>query len=182
MLYAFKKCDNISQSMAKIAQKTTLIRAIFVVVAIVFSLILTEILLRIFLPKPENLAKLESSKIFIHENKPNETFESKSEQFGENIQVHTNSFGFRDYEFNSEKSDNTIRIATLGDSFEEATQMPVEYTWPKIMEKNLSTLLGKKVEVYNFGVSGYGTDQEWLTLKYKVLKFKPKPRRCISEL
>src|SRR3989338_3593447 len=158
--------------MVSIPQKTILTRSILVLAAIIFAAILLETGMRLFLPQPQNLAKLSASKIFIHENKPGEIFKTKTEMFG-NLKIYMNSSGFRDSEFSKSKDPDTIRIAILGDSFEEAMQMPLDYRWPKLMQEKLRVLLDKKTAVYNFGVSGYGTDQEWLVLKYKVLAFKP---------
>ena len=45
-----------------------------------------------------------------------------------------------------------------------------------VMEKDLEKsdhLQGRHVEVINFGVSGFGTTQELLTLEYKVWKYSP---------
>lgn len=157
--------------MALIPRKTTIARSTLVLAAIVFATILLEILMRLFLPKPENLSKLEPSRIFIHENKPNEIYNTKTDLFGE-FKVQMNSAGFRDNEFNPGKDPDKIRIAILGDSFEEALQVPFDYRWSRIVQEYLLNS-GIKAEVYNFGISGYGTDQEWLVLKYKVLGYKP---------
>ncbi len=130
-----------------------------------------EVLARMMQPEPENLAKLESSSLFLYENKPNAIFPYRSSEFDNQIEI--NSFGFRDKEFAREKPAGTFRIAVLGDSQEEALQVPLEATWQKVMERELTKKAGLTVESYNFGVSGYGTDQEWLTLREKVWQFSP---------
>lgn len=140
---------------------------------------LFEFFLRLFLPPPENLAKLKSSSLFLLENKPDATFPYRREGEYDNL-IKINSFGFRDEEFTREKPDGVFRIAVLGDSQEEALQVGLESTWQKVMARELSEEskampAGRqvKVESYNFGVSGYGTDQEWLTLREKVWSFSP---------
>lgn len=143
----------------------------FIFLSLVLSLVLVEVMLRIFTPEPENLAKLKSSDLFLYENKPNASFHNKSSEY--DVQVHLNSSGFRDDEFATSKDPNVLRIAVLGDSQEEALQMELPDTWQKVMARRLTQLSGKKVETYNFGVSGYGTDQEWLTLREKVWQYKP---------
>ncbi len=90
--------------------------------------------------------------------------------------VQINSDGLRDSEHALEKPDNTIRIAILGDSYAEAIQVPVEQAFWRVVQNELGNcagLQGKQVEVINFGVSGFGTVQELLTLKHKVWKYSP---------
>lgn len=91
--------------------------------------------------------------------------------------VRVNSLGMRDdREINVEKSSGTFRIAVLGDSYVEALQIPTEDTFPVLVEKKLNqceAFKGRKVEVLNFGVSGYSTAQELLTLQHRVWPFSP---------
>lgn len=92
-------------------------------------------------------------------------------------QVDINSDGLRGPEIVKPKPQDTFRIALLGDSFTIAVQVPLEQTYAKVMERELSqncqALAGKKVEVLNFGVNGYGTAQQFLTLREKALLFEP---------
>lgn len=90
--------------------------------------------------------------------------------------VRINSAGLRDREHSRTKPENTIRIAVLGDSFAEAFQVSVEQAFWMVMEQKLKTCAafsGKQIEVLNFGVSGYGTAQELLTLREKVWDYSP---------
>src|SRR6266576_5791279 len=85
--------------------------------------------------------------------------------------VRVNSDGLRDREHTKIKPANTVRIALLGDSFSEAMHLPMEQTYWWLLEKKLrecNAFPGKDVEIINFGVSGYGTAQELLTLRQKV--------------
>lgn len=148
------------------------LKEFLLIFAVLVAFVAVEFLLRLFIPPPENLAKLKSSSNFIYENKPNVVFRySGAGEFDNEIRI--NSYGFRDDEFYREKPPDSFRIAVLGDSQEEAMQVALEDTWQKIMAGKLSEALNKKVETYNFGVSGYGMDQEWLTLREKVWQFKP---------
>ena len=153
--------------------KSRLFKALLVIVALFLGLFAFEIILRLFTLMPENLAKLQSSNLFLYENKPNAKFPHIDNSEGYNILASINSDGFRDHDFKVDKDPGVFRIAVLGDSFEEALQVELVDTWQKVLEGKLSNDLKRPVEVYNFGVSGYGTDQEWLTLKEKVWKFKP---------
>ncbi|APR99958.1 SGNH/GDSL hydrolase family protein [Pajaroellobacter abortibovis] len=90
--------------------------------------------------------------------------------------VQINSHGLRDIEYSLEKQNNTIRIAILGDSFTEAIQVPLEKTFCKQAEQHLKKcpfFQDKKVEIINFGVSSYGTIQEFLVLQKDVWDYSP---------
>jgi hypothetical protein len=90
--------------------------------------------------------------------------------------VRVNSEGLRDREHQKQKPPNTVRIAVLGDSFSEAMHVPQEDTFWWLMERKLKScpeFAGKNIEVINFGVSGYGTAQELLTLRHKVWDYQP---------
>jgi len=90
--------------------------------------------------------------------------------------IRINSQGLRDREHTKTKPANTLRIAVLGDSYAEALQLPMEQAFWAIMEKKLkecNAIPGQNVEVINFGVSGYGTAQELLTLRQKVWDYEP---------
>ncbi|HMF55575.1 MAG TPA: SGNH/GDSL hydrolase family protein [Pyrinomonadaceae bacterium] len=92
------------------------------------------------------------------------------------VYVRINGEGFRDREHSKAKPADTVRIAVLGDSFAEARQVPMEQTFWAVMEQRLQScpaLAGKKVEVLNFGVGGYGTAQELLTLRQRVWDYSP---------
>jgi len=90
--------------------------------------------------------------------------------------VHINSDGLRDREHSKTKPSDTIRIVVLGDSYPEALQVSQEQAFWAVLENQLqgcSALAGKKVEVINFGVSGYGTAQELITLREHVWEYSP---------
>jgi hypothetical protein len=102
---------------------------------------------------------------------------AEGEIAGENKQfVHINLHGFRDQERSYEKPADTVRIAVLGNSWTEALQVPLEKTYSSELERKLNDsgcYLGKRVEVLNFGVAGYSTGQELLTLQQEVWKYQP---------
>ncbi len=84
-----------------------------------------------------------------------------------------NNVGMRDSAITIAKPPGTLRVALLGDSLTESLQVPMEKTFGKVMERQLSEELHKPVQVLNFGVSGYSTAQEYILLKSKVLQYKP---------
>jgi GDSL-like Lipase/Acylhydrolase len=90
--------------------------------------------------------------------------------------VAINSHGYRDRERRTEKEKGDYRVAVIGDSFVEARQVALDDTFCAVLERLLAAdprFAGRSVEVMNFGVAGYGTAQEWLTLKHDVLAFEP---------
>ena len=90
--------------------------------------------------------------------------------------VRVNSDGLRDREHAKEKPPGTLRVAVVGDSYAEAFQVEQERAFWAVLERRLGecpALAGRRVEVINFGVSGYGTAQELLTLREKVWGYSP---------
>lgn len=90
--------------------------------------------------------------------------------------VRINSDGLRDVEHQKVKPESAVRIAVVGDSYAEALQVPLENAFWKLLESKLQSceaLGGRQVEVINFGVSGYGTAQELITLRQKVWDYAP---------
>lgn len=87
-----------------------------------------------------------------------------------------NRHGMRDIDHAIEKPADTVRIAVLGDSYAEAMQIPLEKAfWSRLRARlaRFPAFSGKKVEVLNFGVAGYGTCQEYILLMKRVWKFNP---------
>jgi hypothetical protein len=89
--------------------------------------------------------------------------------------VRINSDGLRDREHSLTKPPDTIRIAVVGDSYPEALPVSLEETFWWVMGRKVQECdaLPVKIEVLNFGVSGYGTAQELLTLREQVWKYSP---------
>lgn len=87
-----------------------------------------------------------------------------------------NSDGNRDREHAIEKPKDTLRIAVLGDSFGAAYSVSAEGSYWGVLESKLNecpALGGRKVEVLNFGVGGYGQAQQLIMLRKKVWKYDP---------
>lgn len=92
------------------------------------------------------------------------------------VEISINSDGLRDVEHSLNKPADTFRVAVLGNSYTEAFPVPLEQAYWNVTGKELGKCLppGKeKVEMINFGVGGYGTAQELITLRTQVWKYKP---------
>jgi hypothetical protein len=90
--------------------------------------------------------------------------------------VKINSQGLRDHEHSEAKPRGVYRIAVLGDSYAEALQVPVEDTFWWLLAKRLERCgfrPGERIEALNFGVSGYGTAQQLLTLRHRAWRYSP---------
>src|SRR5258708_36016719 len=87
-----------------------------------------------------------------------------------------NSQGRHDSDVAVTKPPHTIRIAVLGDSFTEAKQVPIEQNFCSVIGHELPkcpAIHGKRVEVMNFGVQGYGPAQELILLRDRVWQYSP---------
>jgi hypothetical protein len=90
--------------------------------------------------------------------------------------VRINQDGFRGPEYPLRKAPGVFRVAVLGDSYVEAMQVPEDKTFTAVVGRELldcPALKGKRVEAINFGVDGYGTAQELITLRKRVWRYSP---------
>lgn len=86
--------------------------------------------------------------------------------------VRINSLGSRDAERSISKEPGVFRIAVFGDSTTEAVQVDLEQTFTQLLEQRFHQR-GLRIEVLNFGVSGYGPLQQYLLYSEHVRAFKP---------
>jgi len=88
-------------------------------------------------------------------------------------QGYLNDDGMREPSLTVTKPAGTYRIALLGDSMVESFQVPLEETFGQLLQKQLIAPAQARVQVLNFGTSGYSTVQQYLQLKEKVFKYHP---------
>ena len=75
--------------------------------------------------------------------------------------VRVNRSGFRcDHEFVTKKQPGTFRVLLFGDSYTAGDGVSNQYRYGDLMERLIPGL-----EVYNFGLSGTGTDQQYLIFR-----------------
>lgn len=83
---------------------------------------------------------------------------------------YTNSYGFYDTEWPNDTSDNTIRIAVIGDSVTMQGDTPRSESYVRQLETELNRRLKKhRVMMMNFAVTGYSMRQELVLLEKHVL-------------
>ncbi len=90
--------------------------------------------------------------------------------------VRINDAGFRDRDYPPVKPAGALRVLVLGDSFTEALQVPLEETFVKVAERELSacaSLRGRTVEVMNWGCRSYGTIHEVMLLALRGWAYDP---------
>ncbi|MEJ7593183.1 MAG: SGNH/GDSL hydrolase family protein [Planctomycetaceae bacterium] len=146
-------------------------RAVSFVIAMMAALLLAEVALRLFVAdtrSPYIYDQFTGTRL-----RPGHRFVFQSEGFSSNV---INSRGLRDREHFLEKPAGTLRIAILGDSFSEAFQVSQDKTFWSVLERELQAMpehRDQTVEVINFGVSGFGTIQEWQMLEHYVRDYSP---------
>jgi hypothetical protein len=135
----------------------------------VIALLLCELVLACAGIGEEEIFKFDKKLGFRHF--PDKAVTWRSEGFSHS---YFNSDGMRDPgDLTIAKPANTLRVALLGDSMTESLQVPFEQSWGRLVQEKIGPVDGKKVEVVNFGNSGYSTTQECLLLEEKVFKYQP---------
>ena len=76
-------------------------------------------------------------------------------QWCDQVPAKTNTLGWRDTEFSRMKGEKGLRIVALGDSFTFGHGVDYGDRFSEVLERRRESL-----EVYNMGVSAYGTDQQ----------------------
>jgi len=83
-----------------------------------------------------------------------------------------NSKGLRDREYSYQKPDGTRRLLVLGDSMTWGLGVGDDEIFTEVLEEKLKRET-PAWEVINAGVSGWGTDQEYLFLKDEGFRYEP---------
>jgi hypothetical protein len=148
--------------------KKLLFRIISIIIGIVFACFLGEACCRLFL-KNRCLPNYDERNLCYRYDKELGWFPiSDKENYytvNRKIFVKNNSVGFRDRNHGKKEKP---RIVFLGDSFVWGYGVEQE---ERFTEKLQQLLPG--YEIFNFGVSGYGSDQEYLILKKYFYFYKP---------
>jgi len=82
------------------------------------------------------------------------------------VEVQINADGLRDRAYPMEKGAATRRILLFGDSFAEGWGVEIDRSVSQVLEQSLNRR-DEAVEVLNFGVAGFGSDQELLLFRQK---------------
>jgi peptidoglycan/LPS O-acetylase OafA/YrhL len=87
--------------------------------------------------------------------------------------VRSNALGFPGDDVAPEKPAGTLRVLVTGDAFTSGEGVGTSGAWPTLMQADLARRLGRNVQVLNFGITGYGPDQEARVLREYVPRYKP---------
>ena len=90
---------------------------------------------------------------------------------GETLVYHVNSDGFAGPELLPEGE--ATRVLVYGDSFMNAVYTPLEERFTSRLQTMLGDRLGRKVEVINAGIAGYGPDQILRRMETELATYKP---------
>ena len=151
--------------------KKDIIIKIFKVAAGVFiAFVIVEVTLR-FLGFPSiNTNTFDKNNLVIF--KPNQKFLSKDRCYSSVLRI--NDVGFHSRTYSVEKPYGTFRIVIIGDSFVEAVQVPLEKTFPAILEKKLNQNVNNvKYEVISIAKSGNGTLMNLMYAREYAIKLNP---------
>jgi hypothetical protein len=143
--------------------------------SLIFSLILAEGLLGLVVGKTSNpdhptsppyFTQYQPSTFFMIENSILYTALPKKSYRTFGLPYDTNWMGFREKEFEAKKPKDVFRILVFGDSVTFGAAVATQQRYTFILEKLLNIHLTKinhtaikEVEVLNFGIPGYATDQ-----------------------
>lgn len=127
---------------------------------------------RIFNPWPILPRYVQSGDFGIRVNMPSEQYVHKTADYRVNIS--TNDKGVRtDSSIPYEKANDVVRIVVLGDSFGMGYGVNLEESFTELTRQKLELKTGKKHEVINLSVSGFGTAEHLIMLKNEGLKYSP---------
>lgn len=88
--------------------------------------------------------------------------------------VEANSLGFPGPEYPEEKPDGVFRILITGDAFSSAEGVDTGQGWSRLLESRLNEMAaGKKVEVLNFSMTGYGPNQYAEVVREFAPRYQP---------
>ncbi len=104
--------------------------------------------------------------------KPSQTTHLRWESY--DYKVTANSLGFPGSEYPEQKSPQSLRILVTGDAFTSAEGVDTNQSWARLLESRLSKRFPeRKVEVLNFGMTGYGPNQHAAVVKEFAPRFRP---------
>ena len=152
--------------------RKVLFTGIMVVLTALIVLIGAEIMVRLTIPEEtfwpvSNIYRPSEVPGVLYTYRP----EFEGVAFG--VDLKTNSVGFRSHEWRQEKSDDTFRIALIGDSHAFGFGVPSKRIMPTVLTELLEERYDGPAEVLNFGVNGYNTWQHLAVLQHLALDYDP---------
>jgi hypothetical protein len=151
--------------------------AALAIAVLILSLFVADRALPLFIPVTK--ATLESDPLLGLKGRP-EVSTIWAREVARPLPLHLNRYGFHDYERTITKRPGTFRIISLGDSFVEAYQVPLQENFSQLLEQNLNRdaidLDGRgprHIEVDNQGIHGYGLGVYYLYVEHRIDAWSP---------
>ncbi|MDH5570509.1 MAG: hypothetical protein OEY89_02015 [Gammaproteobacteria bacterium] len=146
-------------------------KSLIVLFSIVWIVVVAEVFLMVFSPKPMLPRYIMGTDYGIRGNMPNQEYTHKTPDY--TVGIKTNSHGIRaNQEIDYAKSATTKRVVVLGDSFGMGYGVNIEDTFLTVLENSLESK-GIDVEIVNLSVSGHGNAEELIKLQNEGLKYSP---------
>lgn len=145
-----------------------------VLLGLIFAFLVSELIVRLFFPMPEEMTWLIPDGRYGHVLKPDFRGDYRFPRSNLTMRVEINSMGLRDTEINSALlADTTVtKILLLGDSFVFAHGLNREDGFDSALER-LFTAAGRRTLVINAGISGWGTAQSLLYARDSFARLQP---------
>ena len=87
--------------------------------------------------------------------------------------IHVNALGLRGPDWPVARQPDALRVLVFGDSFVFGVGVDEEHVFTTVLQESLTRRSGRLVEVWNAGVIGYSTDQEYILLEELGARFRP---------
>src|SRR5262249_49764912 len=146
-------------------------RLTIVACGLVMGILLSESLVRVLDVAPQVEAL--SSEIYRYSDNPKLGWEPVPLAERTASRQGINDLGYRDLNHSIAKPTDVLRITVIGDSIAQGTRIKSDAAiFPRVLETELRRR-GLLIEVQNFGVQGYNTQQEVETLRTKGLEYSP---------
>ncbi|WP_299648902.1 SGNH/GDSL hydrolase family protein [uncultured Tateyamaria sp.] len=142
-----------------------------VVVGGIYACLFGEVFLRLLDPQVRMPRYVTGTEYGIRGNIPNSVYRQSTPEV--QVEVRINGQGMRNnQEFALEKPPGTCRIALLGDSYFMGYEAHYEDTIVGLLESRLAAM-GYRVEVPNFAVSGFSTEEMLREFEERTVTFDP---------
>ena len=154
-----------------------LVNGVIMIVTFVVCFLISELLLRIFLPIRSfvvgtgDVSTAPNAAVYGWGYAPGAEITQSDADTKETFSSKANSGGWKDTEHQLSKSNGSVRILILGDS-NTFGHVPIKDVYPRVVEKLLNDA-GCDVEVISMGYGGWGTDQELVALRRSGLAHDP---------
>lgn len=138
-------------------------------IGIVVSLVIVEIVLRVFHPIP---FRVQHGKIILPANQEIVRKNTVSSKLEPVIYYSRNSLGMRGDEMPKDQQ-NWIKIIAIGGSTTECSYNSDSLTWPEVLKRQLQQQSSEKIWVNNAGLDGTTTLGHKILLQDHIVKLKP---------